>query len=124
MIGENLAGEVEMLLRHHRLKRLGELLRGEVRVHPLVLVGDDDVDAVGVVTDVVVDPVELDFKLLGREAHRPQHPETAGLAHRDDDVPAVGEGEDRKFDLEVVADGQYACLLLNGAIGELKHVLV
>ena len=33
-------------------------------VHALVLVGDDDVDAVGVVADVLVDPVELDLELL------------------------------------------------------------
>ena len=97
--------EVEVLLRHHLAQRLGQLLGGQVRVHALVLVGDDDVDAVGVVADVLVDPLELDLELLGREADRAQHAETAGLAHRDDDVAAVGEREDRELDAEFVADG-------------------
>ena len=75
-------------------------------VHALVLVGDHDVDAVGVVADVLVDPLQLDLELLGREADGAEHAEAAGLAHRDHDVTAVGEGEDRELDAEVVADGR------------------
>ena len=91
-------------LRDHVLEHLGELLGGHVRVHALVLVRDHDVDAVGAVADVLVDPVELDLELLGAEADRAEHAEAAGLAHRDDDVAAVGEGEDRELDAELVAD--------------------
>ena len=40
---------------------LGATGRG---VHALVLVGDDDVDAVGMVADVLVDPLELDLELF------------------------------------------------------------
>ncbi len=69
---------------------------------PSYLFGDDDVDAVGVVADVLVDPVELDLELLGREADRAEHAEAAGLAHGDDDVAAVGEGEDRELDFHAL----------------------
>ena len=95
-----------------------------LRVHALVLVGDDDVDAVGVVADVLVDPVELDLELLGREADGAEHAEAAGLADRDDDVAAVGEGEDRELDAEVVADGGVHAMLLWRRESELERVLV
>ena len=99
---------------HHVLEHLREVLGGQVRVHALVLVRDHDVDAVGQVADVLVDPVELDLELLGAEAHRAEHAEPAGLAHRDDDVTAVGEGEDRELDAELVADrGAHGRLLLD-----------
>ena len=65
VVGQELAGEVEVLLGHHLLQHLGEVLAGHVGVHALVLVRDDDVDAVGVVADVLVDPVQLDLELLG-----------------------------------------------------------
>ena len=48
--------------------------------HALVLAGDDDVDAVGLVADVLVDPLELDLELLGGEADGAEHAEAAGLA--------------------------------------------
>ena len=76
---EELAGEVEVALRHHVLEHLGELVARHVRVHALVLVRDHDVDAVRPVADVLVDPVELDLELLGAEADRAEHAEPAGL---------------------------------------------
>jgi hypothetical protein len=88
-------------------EHLGELLPRHVRVHTLVLVRDHDVDAVRVVPDVLVDPVQLDLQLLGREADRAEHAEAACLADGDDDVAAVGEGEDRELDAEVVAHPVY-----------------
>ena len=105
MVGEDFLAEVQVLLGHHLAQRLGKVLGGQVRIHALVLVGDHDVDAVRVVADVLVDPVELDLELLGSEADRTQHAESAGLAHRDDDIAAVREREDRKLDAEFVADG-------------------
>ena len=105
VVGEDLLAEVQVLLRHHLAQRLGQLLGGQVRVHALVLVRDDDVDAVRVVADVLVDPVELDLQLLGGEADGAEHAEPAGLADRDDDVAAMGEGEDRELDTEFVANG-------------------
>ena len=104
VVVEELAGEVEMRLRHHLLQHLREVLGGHVGVHALVLVRDHDVDAVRPVADVLVDPVELDLELLGAEAHRAQDAEAAGLAHRHHNVTAVGEREDRELDAELVAD--------------------
>ena len=75
----------------------------EVLALALVLAGDHDVDAVGLVADVVVDPLELDLELLGAEADGAEHAEAAGLADGDDDVAAVGEGEDRELDAESLA---------------------
>ncbi len=65
VVGEELLGEVAVLLGHHVAQRLGQLLRVHL-AHALVLAGDDDVDAVGLVADVLVDPLELDLELLGR----------------------------------------------------------
>ena len=108
VVDQQLAGEVEVRLRDHVLEHLGEVLGGHVGVHALVLVGDDDVDAVGVVADVLVDPVELDLELLGAEPDGAEHAEAAGLADGDDDVAAVGEGEDRELDAELVAERRCA----------------
>jgi len=105
VIGEDLLSEIQMLLRHHLAQRLGQFFGRQMRVHALVLVRDHDVHAVRVVADVVIDPLELDLQLLGREADSPQHAETTGLAHRDDDIAAVREREDRELDAEFVTDG-------------------
>jgi len=48
--------------------------------------------------DPLVYPLQLRLELLERECHRPEHPEPAGLAHLDDDVAAVREGEDGNVD--------------------------
>ena len=105
VVGQDLAGEVEVFLRDHVSQHLRQFVGGQIRVHALVLVGDDDVDAVVVVADVLVDPVAFDLELLRGEAHRAEHTETSGLAHRDHHVAAVGEGEDRELDAELVAQG-------------------
>ena len=105
VVGQDLAGEVDMLLGHHVLQRLGQLIGGHVRVHALVLAGDHDVDAVRVVTDVLVDPVQLDLELVGREADGTEDAEAACLAHGDHDVTAMGEGEDRELDSQLIAEG-------------------
>ena len=103
-VGEDLVGELDVLLRHHVPQHLPELLGVEL-VHPLVLAGDHDVDAVGLVADVLVDPLQLDLELLGREADGAEHAEAAGLGDGGHDVAAVGEGEDRELDAELVAEG-------------------
>ncbi len=55
------------------------LVAGHVGVHALVLVGDHDVDAVGVVADVLVDPVELDLELFGVNPTAPSTPKPPAL---------------------------------------------
>ena len=106
VVGEDLARELQMLLRHERIELLLEHLWRQIGgIHALVLVRNDDVDAVGMVADVLVDPLQLDLELIRRVSDRAEHAEPACLAHGDDDVPAVGEREDRELDVELVADG-------------------
>ena len=87
--------------------------RGRSLPMPSYLLRDHDVDAVGLVADVRVDPVELLAQLLRREAHGAEHAEAAGLADGDDHVAAVGEGEDREVDAETVTErSAHGCLPL------------
>ena len=106
VVGEDLARKLQMLLRHERIELLLEHLWRQIGgIHALVLVRNDDVDAIGMVADVLVDPLQLDLELIRRVSDRAQHAEPACLAHGDDDVPAVGERKDRELDVELVADG-------------------
>ena len=58
----------------------------------------------GLVADVLVDPLQLDLELLGREADGAEDAEAARLADRGDHVAAVAEREDRELDAERLAD--------------------
>jgi hypothetical protein len=103
VVGEDLRAELAMLERDHLLQ-LGLELRGIHLAHALVLAGDHDVDAVGLVADVLIDPLELDLELLRREADGAEHAEAPRLRDGGDHVAAVGEGEDRELDAEPVAE--------------------
>ena len=105
VLGEHLVEPLAVVLGDHRLQLVGhpvgiELARARIRR------GHHHVDAVGLSVDVVVDPVELDVELLGREGQCTEHAEPAGAAHGGDDVAAVAEGEDRQVDAERVADAR------------------
>ena len=63
--------------------------------------GHDNVDAVGLAVDVLVDPGELDLELVGGEGEGAEDAEAAGLGDGGDDVAAVGEGEDGEFDVQI-----------------------
>ena len=95
--------EVAHVIGDQRLELRLQLRRIQLP-HALVLAGDHDVDAVGLVADVLVDPLELDLELLGREADGAEHAEATGLGHRGDDVAAVREGEDRELDAETFTE--------------------
>jgi hypothetical protein len=103
VVGEDLVGEAAVLLRNRRQQLLLELFRVDL-THALVLAGDDDIDAVGLVSDVVVDPFELDFELVGGEADGAQHTEAAGAADCRHHVAAVAEGKDGELDPQLVAE--------------------
>src|SRR5690606_1443347 len=94
VLTEQAGGELAVLLRDHRAELLLELRRIDL-AHSLVFAGDDDVDAVGVLADVLVEPAQLDLELLRREADGAEHAETSRLADRRDDVATMAEGEDR-----------------------------
>ena len=87
------------------LQHLGEMLGVHIGVHALVLIGNHDVHAVRMVADPLVDPVEFDLELLRRVADGAEDSVPTRLAHRDHDVAAVGEREDRELDAELVAKG-------------------
>jgi hypothetical protein len=103
VVREDLLDELAVLGRDHLAQLLLELLRVHL-AHALVLPGDHEVDAVGLVADVLVDPLELDLELLGREADGAEHAEAARLRDGGHDVAAVGEGEDRELDAQAVAE--------------------
>ena len=98
-------------------------LGGHVRLDPPVLVGNDDVDGVGLVADALVDPAQRDLQLLGAASDGAEDAVAAGLA--DGEVDDVCSWSASRHSMpELVGRWEYACLLLNGAVGELKHVLV
>ena len=109
-IRQQLLGEVDMFLGHHLPELLLQLLGAHI-AHALVFLRNDDIDAVGLVADVLVDPVEFFLQLLGGKAHRAQHADAAGLAHRHHHVAAVGEGEDRVVDAEFSHSGLVMVLI-------------
>ena len=108
VIGQHLLDEAAVLLGDRGPQHLLELLRVDL-AHALVLARDDDVDAVRLVADVLVDPVAFDFELLRREADGAQNAEAAGAADGRDHVAAVAEGEDGEFDSETVTEGGMHC---------------
>ena len=109
VLGQELVDPVAVLLRDHLLELLAHPLRVEL-AGARVLRRHHDVDAVRLAVDVLVDPVQLDLELVGRERQRAEHAEAARLAHRGDDVAAVAEREDRQVDAEHFArTGLHAC---------------
>src|SRR5271166_51572 len=64
-----------------------------------------DVDAVGLTVDMIVDPFQLEVKLIDRESGRSKHSETAGSADSSHHVAAVAEGHQREIDAEHFANG-------------------
>src|ERR1022692_1058597 len=68
--------------------------------------GDDEIDSVVSVADLVLDPVEVDLQLLWAVGHRSEHSEPSGLRDSCDHVAAVGEREDRELDVEQFGDGR------------------
>ena len=73
-------------------------------LHTGQLLRDEDVNAVGLPADGVVDPPQLDLELLGGERRRPEDPEAPAPGDGGHDVAAVAEGEDGILDAELIAD--------------------
>src|SRR3954447_10480549 len=65
-----------------------------------LVLGNEDVDAVRLAVDVVVDPGELHLERLRREARATEDTEAACPAHRSDHVATVAEGEQREVDTD------------------------
>ncbi len=78
-----------------------DVLRGQIgRIFGVHAVGDDKINAVGFAVDVLVQPVQLDLEALRRVTRGAQHAHAASLADFGDDVTAMAESEQRKFDAE------------------------
>lgn len=56
----------------------------------LILAQDDYIDPVRMVTDVLINPVELGLRLFGCEADCHRHSETVDLTDSDDDIAVMG----------------------------------
>ena len=85
---------------------LGQRVEIEPRLADrLVFLGQQQVHAVGSGTDLLVDPAQLEFELLGRVVRGPEAPQPARAGDLGDDVATVGEPEDRDLDAEHPADG-------------------
>ena len=98
-----LVDEVPVLLVDHRADLAHELL-AVLPVHVERLLRHHHVGAVRLAVDVLVHPAELGLELLGAHAHRAEHAEPAGAAHRGGDVAAVREREDRVLDADRVTE--------------------
>ena len=67
-----------------------------------VLRRHDQIDTEGAVTDLVLDPLEIDLELLWRMGNCAEHTETTRFGDGGNDVAAVSEREDRNVDPEHV----------------------
>src|SRR5436309_15202614 len=62
-----------------------------------LLLRHDEVDAIRLAVDMVVDPAKLLLQALRREAASAEHAEAARPADRRDHIPAMAKGEEGKF---------------------------
>ena len=122
VLGEHLLDELPVPLRDHRRELLGRRL---LAARADVVGRHDEVDAVRLAVDVVVDPVQLDLELLGGEREGAEDAEAAGAADRGDDVAAVREREDRELDAELVTDGcAHRCSRIDENLGTVADLCV
>ena len=71
-----------------------------------VLRWQQQVDAVRLVTDLVLDPAELGLEHAGRVPDRPQDAQPSGLRDGGDHVAAMAERQDRELDAEHLGDSR------------------
>ena len=82
-----------------------DLFRGEGFFLAVEASGNEQVDAVGLAVDLVVDPGQLDVERLRRMADGAEHAEAPGVAHGGDHVAAMAEGDERELAAEHVTYG-------------------
>src|SRR3954468_17392543 len=86
------------------LRQLLGQLRDRCAAGGELVLRDEDVDAVRLAVDVVVDPGQLNLQRLRGEPRAAENAEAARPADRGDDVATVAEGEQREVDTDQVAD--------------------
>ena len=100
VIGQQLGDEVPVVRRN----TIGQLRLGQVLALAFELGRHDDVHAVGLAVDVLIDPAQLLFELIRRECHPAEHTEPARIGDRGDHVTTVAEGEQWKVDAVLLTD--------------------
>ena len=100
VVGQQLVDEIAVLGGN----AVGQLVEAEVLALALVFGRHDDVHAVGLAVDVLVDPAQFLLELVGPERHPAEHTQPTGVGHRGDDIAAMAEGEQRELDAVGVAD--------------------
>ncbi len=103
VLGEHLLDPVAVLLADHLLELTLEHV-GIDTFGQLHLGRHHEVDAVGLAVDVLLDPLQLDLELVGREVEGAEDAHTTRPADGGDDVAAVTEGEDRKFEAQITGE--------------------
>ena len=72
---------------------------------------DDQIDAVGLSVDVIIDPLQLHLEALRRMADGTEDAEAAGFADRSDHVSTMAEGKERKLDAELLTEFRFHAVL-------------
>src|SRR5215475_11771781 len=91
---EKLAHEL-LMLRGNSFRQLAA--RNVLFVLDRQIFGDQDVDAIRLAFDMIVDPFQFCLQLGGRECCRAEYSHSAGPTHRGDYVAAVAESKQRKI---------------------------
>ena len=100
-LGQQFGGEIPMLLRHADRQLLPcDVLLTACR-HVL---RHQHVNAVRLAADMLIDPFQFLLHRFGRVRGRPEHAETACAADGSNNVAAMAEGKQRKFNPQHVAD--------------------
>src|SRR3954470_24260621 len=85
----------------------GQLTAGQVLTLALELGRHDEVDAVRLAADMVVDPRQLLVQPVRCERRRTQHAESACVGDSGHHVSAVAEREEREIYTELLTDGWF-----------------
>src|SRR5215472_13063825 len=100
--GQDVLDELPVAFRDHGPELVCQI--GPAQLGTGVRGGDDDVDAIGPASHVVINPAKLNLELLGAEGQRAEHAHPAGTRDRRHHVAAVAEREQRHVDAEYVAE--------------------
>ena len=111
VVGEDLVDVVPMVLADHRSELRTDVLHlVDAGVAVRCLHRHHDVHAVGLAADVLVDPLQFELELVGRERERAEHAHAAGVRHCRDDIATVRERKDRELDAERLRETVLHCV--------------
>ena len=89
----------------YRVGKTGEPIRAYLDIGGIIeLARQHEIDAETLATDAVTDPLDVGCDLIRRMHRFAEYRKTTGIDHCDGDVLAVGECDDRIFDVEPVTE--------------------